>query len=106
LILNVFNLILKNINYNKVKNKSSTTMTEYDQYMRDDKISPITHIDFTIWKNSEIQKASVFGGDTDGITTTELYESNEPKRGGLIDLRLGTTGDARECDTCGLNYIN
>jgi len=80
-------------------------MADGDQYVYDEDIRPIERIDFTIWKNEDIQDASVLTKDSDGIVGAELYENQEPKRGGLIDLRLGPTND-RDCETCGLNHIS
>ena len=74
-------------------------------YSRDDTLQKIDRIDFTVWSNPEILRGSALGKDTDGITNAELYDNSEPKRGGLIDLRMGTTNESRDCDTCGLNYI-
>lgn len=74
-------------------------------YSRDDTLQKIGSIDFTVWPNPEILRGSALGKDTDGITNVELYSDQDPKRGGLIDLRMGTTNESRDCDTCGLNYI-
>jgi DNA-directed RNA polymerase II subunit RPB1 len=66
----------------------------------------IKEIEFSIFGNQEVKKYSVIGkkGDPNTITFAETYENNnEPKKYGIVDLRLGTTDNGRECATCGLN---
>ncbi len=75
-------------------------------YNYDDKIREINRIDFTVFGNEEIKRRSVFGKDSIGIDIPELYDNMEPKQGGLIDARLGTTNNSIDCATCGLNTIN
>jgi len=69
-----------------------------------DTIRSIVRIDFDIWGNEQIKKASALG-DTAGTDIPDLYENSEPKKGGLIDARLGVIGNGidSECVTCGLN---
>ena len=69
----------------------------------DDTVRRITSIDFSVFSNAEVLRQSAFGKDTIGIQGAELYESQEPKKNSLIDTRLGTTNNTRDCDTCGLN---
>ncbi|AYV76165.1 MAG: DNA-directed RNA polymerase subunit alpha [Terrestrivirus sp.] len=76
-----------------------------DIYSYDDQIQKIDQIKFNVWPNPEILRGSALGKDTDGVTAADLYDNQEPKRGGLIDSRMGTTNESRDCDTCGLNYI-
>ena len=70
-----------------------------------DLIQKISSIEFNIWGNDEIARGSALGKDTPGIDIPDLYDNQEPKRGGLIDSRMGTTDDAIDCASCGLNNI-
>ena len=65
----------------------------------------IDRIEFRIFRNKEVKSYSVINdNDNDeGINIPESYENNEPKRNGLIDLRLGTTNHGTLCATCNLN---
>lgn len=69
-------------------------------------VKQIKSIEFSIFGNKEIRNISVFGKDSVGITTNELYENLEPKKGGLIDPRMGTTGENILCETCGYDSNN
>jgi DNA-directed RNA polymerase II subunit RPB1 len=69
----------------------------------DDKIRQIDSIDFSILGNDEIKRMSVFDQKSKGIDMPDLYDNMEPKRGGLIDTRLGTSNKYIDCSTCGLN---
>ena len=71
-----------------------------------EKTCSIDKIEFTIWGNKEIKNNSVFGRDTLGLVLPELYENTEPKKGGLIDPRMGVTDNHIECVTCGLGTNN
>lgn len=66
----------------------------------------INGIEFGLLGNTEIRNMSALGRDTPGVVATDLYEGNEPKRGGLIDPRMGTTNESIPCATCGLNSYN
>lgn len=66
----------------------------------------INGIEFTLLGNTEIRNMSSLGKDTPGVNAADLYEGNEPKRGGLIDPRMGTTDENIPCATCGLNSYN
>lgn len=68
-----------------------------------DKIRPIERIEFSILGNEEIKNMSALGKDNAGIEIPDLYDNLEPKRGGLIDPRLGTTDSNIDCATCRLN---
>ena len=72
------------------------------------KIRPIERIEFGILSNDEVKNMSVLGKDTNGIESPDLYEVLEPKKGGLIDPRMGTTDSTINCHTCGYNntYCN
>lgn len=72
-------------------------------HLYDEKIRPIESIEFNIWDNDEIRRVSALGKDSTGIEIPDLYDNLEPKRGGLIDLRLGPTVSSLECATCGLD---
>jgi DNA-directed RNA polymerase II subunit RPB1 len=74
-------------------------------YTFDEKIRPIDRIEFNILGNEEIQKMSALGPDSVGIDIPDLYENMEPKRGGLIDTRMGVTDNHLDCKTCGLNTL-
>jgi DNA-directed RNA polymerase II subunit RPB1 len=75
-------------------------------YVYDDEIRPIDEIEFNILGNDEIRKISALGKDYIGIDIPDLYDNMEPKRGGLIDTRLGTTDSNIDCTTCGLNFTD
>lgn len=77
-------------------------MADENIYTRDDNIRQIGSIEFGIFDNNEIKRISALGKDR-GIEIADLYESLEPKKGGLIDARLGTTSKHQDCATCGLN---
>lgn len=74
-----------------------------ESYSYDENIRPIDHVAFSILSNEEIKNMSALGSDTHGIDTAELYDNTEPKKGGLIDTRMGTTDPHIECSTCGLS---
>jgi DNA-directed RNA polymerase II subunit RPB1 len=67
-----------------------------------DTIRPIWKIRFDILGNEEIKRISAMK-DTNGIEIVDLFDNSEPKRGGLIDLRMGTTSNEHRCVTCGLS---
>src|SRR3989304_6520475 len=72
-------------------------------YNYDDETRPIHKIEFNILGNEEVQQISALGKDSVGIDIADLYDNMEPKRGGLIDTRMGTTDSNIDCSTCGLN---
>lgn len=63
----------------------------------------IDSIEFTLFGNREIKNISALGKDSAGIDRPEMFDGQEPKRGGLIDTRMGTTDENIICGTCGLN---
>lgn len=67
------------------------------------RIKRVTSVDFSVWSNDEILEGSVFGKNSEGVNVPELYDNQEPKRGGLIDQRFGPPNDDSDCATCGLN---
>ena len=64
-------------------------------------IKPIKGIQFSILGNDEIKKMSVLAG-TYGIEIPDLYDKQEPRRGGLLDPRMGGSGTTL-CATCQLD---
>jgi DNA-directed RNA polymerase II subunit RPB1 len=63
-------------------------------------IKPIKEIEFGIFPHAEIRAMSALAG-THGIEVPDLYDKQEPKRGGLIDPRMG--GPNITCATCQLD---
>jgi DNA-directed RNA polymerase II subunit RPB1 len=70
-----------------------------------EEIKRITKLEFNIFTNKEIKNYSAVSSDPFGINLPESYENYEPKKGGLVDLRLGTCDPYLNCTTCGLNYL-
>lgn len=68
-----------------------------------DSIQQIEKIEFTVLGNDEIKRISALGEDSNGIEIVDLYDSSEPRRGSLIDPRMGTISHDIICATCGLN---
>jgi len=66
-------------------------------------IKKIDKIEFSIFRNKDVKLYSAVSNDPFGINLAESYESYEPKKGGLVDLRLGTCDIYLPCSTCGLN---
>ena len=65
---------------------------------------PLEYIQFCIFKNNDVKKYSVVEKEQFGINKPELMNESLPARGGLLDLRLGTTDYNQECATCGLSH--
>ncbi len=61
-------------------------------------IKPIKEIEFDILSNDEIRRMSAMP-DSHGVEVADLYEKLEPKKGGLIDRRMGGQGNTI-CATC------
>lgn len=80
-------------------------MVDTEIYSYEDRIRQIDHIDFGILSNAEKRRISALGKDTIGIDIPDLYDNLEPKRGGLIDPRLGPSDNNSDCATCGLNSL-
>lgn len=72
-------------------------------YAYDRNIKPIERIDFDVLSNEEIKNRSAFGRDNPGVEFPDLYENNEPRKGGLADPRLGTIDINTNCATCGFD---
>jgi DNA-directed RNA polymerase II subunit RPB1 len=73
-------------------------------YIYTEDIRPIDRIEFGILGNNEVKRISAL--DPIGIDIPDLYDNSEPKEGGLIDPKLGTTDPTIDCSTCGLNYTD
>jgi DNA-directed RNA polymerase II subunit RPB1 len=67
-------------------------------------VKKIDRIEFSVYRNKDVQSYSAVSGDPFGIDLAESYENFEPKKGGLVDLRMGTCSLYLPCTTCGLNY--
>ncbi len=72
-------------------------------YTYDENVKEIDTIDFSVWSNEEIKRSSALGRDSVGIDIADLYDNMEPKKGGLIDTRMGVTDNHIDCSTCGLS---
>ena len=79
-------------------------MSADSKYYTED-IKKISHIEFNVFTNKEIKSYSAVSSDPFGINLAESYENYEPKKGGLVDLRLGTCDPYLNCTTCGQNYM-
>lgn len=66
-------------------------------------VNRIQAIEFSVYRNKDVKKYSAVSSDPFGINLAESYENYEPKKGGLVDLRLGTCDTYLRCVTCGLN---
>jgi len=77
-----------------------------DLHRYNEKTSKIDKIEFTVLGNKEIKNMSALGKDTPGLLVPDLYDNTEPKKGGLIDQRMGITNNDLECTKCGFgtNY--
>ena len=62
--------------------------TEPKFYSED--VKSIKSVDFKIFTNKEVKSYSAVSNDPFGINLAESYENYEPKKGGLVDLRLGS----------------
>lgn len=80
-------------------------MTSETKYYSEE-IKKISKLEFNIFTNKEIKNYSAVSSDPFGINLSESYENYEPKKGGLVDLRMGTCDPYLNCTTCGLNYLD
>ena len=71
-------------------------------YKYDEDLHHINQIQFSVYTNEDIKDHSSVIKDPLGITLPESYENSEPKRGGLVDTRLGITDSNLDCAYCGL----
>lgn len=67
--------------------------------------SEIGDIDNNGSNRASIEAESTMAKSSIGIDIPDLYDYMEPKRGGLIDPRLGEPDSPINCTTCGLNSI-
>ena len=65
----------------------------------------IKSIEFSMLSNDEVKNYSAVKNDPFGINLYESYDGYEPKKGGLVDLRLGTCDIHLNCTTCGLDSM-
>ena len=72
-----------------------------EQYYTED-ISRIKEIEFSLLSNEETKRMSAVRKDPFGINLAKSYNKYEPQKGGLVDLRLGTSDHYMKCATCGL----
>lgn len=78
-------------------------ITSSSSLYNSDEIKKISAIKFDVLGAQEIKYISALDSKTHGVMIPDLYDNTEPKKGGLIDLRLGTTDNNYLCATCGLN---
>merc|ERR1712146_524047 len=71
-------------------------------YKYDEDLHHISKIQFSVFTNDDIKDYSSVMKDDNGINLPESYENSEPKRGGLVDTRLGITDANLDCAYCGL----
>ena len=71
-------------------------------YKYDENIHHIDSIQFSVFANDVVKDYSSVTKDEFGIYLPESYENSEPKRGGLVDTRLGITDLNLDCSYCGL----
>ena len=79
-------------------------MSADSKYYSED-VKNIKKIKFSVFTNTEIKKYSAVKDDPFGINLDDSYDNYEPKKGGLVDLRLGTCDIYLRCTTCGLNSL-
>lgn len=79
----------------------STNPSYYDK-----DIKRIEKIEFSIYRNKDVKLYSAVSSDPYGIDLAESYENYEPKKGGLVDLRLGTCEIYLPCTTCGQKSLD
>ena len=79
-------------------------MSLNSEYYTED-INSIERIDFSVLTNSDVKKYSAVSKDPFGINIADSYDNYEPKKGGLVDLRLGSCDIYLNCTTCGLNSL-
>jgi DNA-directed RNA polymerase II subunit RPB1 len=79
-------------------------MSLNSEYYSED-INSIERIDFSILTNNDVKKYSAVSKDPFGINIADSYDNYEPKKGGLVDLRLGSCDIYLNCTTCGLNSL-
>lgn len=73
-----------------------------DDQLYDDTYSQIKCMEFDVWGNDDIKAHSALGRGQ-GIEIPDLFDKLAPKKGGLIDPRLGPCSHDIYCATCGLD---
>ena len=74
-------------------------------YTYDENTKPISSIEFGVIRQKEILDRTALNKDSIGITIPDLYDNSEPKKGGLIDPRLGPPDQNTDCATCGFGHL-
>lgn len=69
-------------------------------------VKNIKEIGFGIYTNDMVKKYSAVRNDPFGLNVPDSYDNYEPKKGGLVDLRLGTCDIYLNCTTCGQNSMD
>ena len=80
-------------------------MSYKSKYYNED-VKNIKEIEFTLYTNDKVKKYSAVRNDPFGINVADSYDNYEPKKGGLVDLRLGTCDIYLNCTTCGQNSMD
>ena len=62
---------------------------------------PIKRVSFQVLTNRQTKRMSVVSKEINGINQTDMFTDGQVTRGGLLDLRLGTTDPNSGCATCG-----
>ncbi len=62
---------------------------------------PIKRVSFQVLTNRQTKRMSVVSKEINGINQTDMFTDGQVTRGGLLDLRLGTTDPNAGCATCG-----
>jgi len=69
-------------------------------------VKKIDKVEFSVFRNKDVKLYSAVSNDPFGIDLAESYENFEPKKGGLVDLRLGSCDPYLPCTTCGENSFD
>ncbi len=69
-------------------------------------VKNIKEIKFGIYTNDMVKKYSAVRNDAYGINVPDSYDGYEPKKGGLVDPRMGTCDPYLNCTTCGQNSMD
>ena len=67
----------------------------------DRNVQNIEAIEFSILGNRELLRISAIQ-EPEGISIPEAYDNQEPRRGGVVDTRMGVIDKHTPCATCGL----
>ena len=79
-------------------------MSFYDKFYSEN-VRKIEQVQFCILTNKKVKEYSSLKNDPFGTNIAESYDNYEPKKGGLVDLRYGTSDPYLNCTTCGLNSL-